>query len=182
MLRKDCITLVALCLLAASSAGCGLVLPPATPRPTSTLVTMPSRTSTGTPPTGEPSLLPTMGIADAASACAAPTPTAWNTPNAPLKTATGRVKRVEPLANGGAHIVIVPDGPEMPADWMISDWSHATTLFYWAGLQTPTPVAADQRAAMADTARNHRVTIGYYDTTPRTIILFSIHKQEGDPQ
>lgn len=182
-MRSKCLTVfLALGLWATALAGCGLVLPTAAPRPTSTLVAVLSRTPIGMLPTQVPSVLPTWGNADSASSCAGATPTIWQTPNAPLKTTTGKVKRVEPLTSIGAHLVIVPDAPEMPADWMISDWSRVTTLYYWAALQTPTPVVADQRATIAQSALNHRVTIGYYDTNPPIIVLFSIHKQEGDPQ
>ncbi len=180
-MQFKCLTVfLALGLLTTWLTGCGGVPLTATSRSTSTLVAVPSRTPTGTLRTEVPSPVSTLGIEVRTSGCPAATPTVWNTPNAPLRTATGKVKRVEFLADSGAHFVIVPDSKEMPAEWTISDWSHVTVLFYWAGLQTPTPVVVDQRAVIADTALNHRVTIGYYDMNPPAIVLFSIHKQEGD--
>ncbi len=109
-------------------------------------------------------------------------PTAWATPNAPLLTSEGKLTRTEPLKNGGVRLHLTPDLSSMRADFDLTDWSRVTALYYWAGLQTPTPVADDQRAAVVTHALNHRVTIGYYDTNPPTIVLVSVHKQEGDPQ
>ncbi len=111
-----------------------------------------------------------------------PTPTPWATPNAPLSTSTGKLTQVEPLVNGGLRLRLAPDLPSMRADFRVTDWSHATVLNYWLGFQTPTPVAEDERVAVAKGALNHQVTIGYYDTNPPTIVLVSVHKQEGDPQ
>ncbi len=108
-------------------------------------------------------------------------PTVWPTPNAPLRTSEGTLTRIEPLKNG-VRLHLTPDLSSMRADFDVVDWSRVTALDYWAGLQTPTPVADDQRAAVVTHALNHRVTIGYYDTNPPTIVLVSIHKQEGDPQ
>jgi hypothetical protein len=113
---------------------------------------------------------------------AAPPPTAWATPNAPLRTSQGRVTKVEPLAGGGVRLVLTPTLSSMRADFVLTDWSHVTALYYWAGLQTPTPVADDERRAVIQGALNHQVTIGYYDTNPPTIVLVSVHKQAGDPQ
>ncbi len=142
--------------------------------------------ATGVPATatslGDATASTGLSAADLTPAASHSLATPWATPNAPLATSTGKVTKVESLAGGGVHLVLAPDLPSMRADFVIADLAHATVLNYWLGFQTPTPVAEDERVAVAKGALNHQVTIGYYDTNPPTIVLVSVHKQEGDPQ
>ena len=101
---------------------------------------------------------------------------------APIITVTGTVINLGTSQDGkSVRLVLKPDAPGMKFDFTISDWSRATVLFYWEGLQTPTPVA-NGNAVVAQNALNHRITLGYYATEPPTVSLVSIHKQKGDSQ
>jgi len=147
--------------------------------------------ATATPTMGL-TVAPTVGLTVAQSAV--PTPTAPAiativvrtrvvTPVAPLLTSTGKVKQIENV-NNQWRLRLAPDDPAMRSEFMIteSDWSRLTVLHYWAGLQTPTPVAEASKRIIAQGAVGREVTIGYYATTPPTIVLLSIHKKPGDPQ
>jgi len=105
------------------------------------------------------------------------------TPRPPIYTSTGKAKTVETLANQQVRLTLTPDDPAMKKEFVIGDWSQVTVLYYWAGLQTPTPVAASEKLnTVMLLAVGREVSVGYSATEPPTVILVSLHKKVGDPQ
>ena len=185
---------VALACAALTVTSCAALRPSPTLRPTSTLVpvtprsAVPTDAPSQTTPLGESSQVVTASVRANIDPNARPTevvdPTLISRTGTPsLRTSTGKVNKVETLADKRMHVQIIPDDIAMHSDFTISDWSHVSVLFYWTGRQTPTPQPDAQRPLVIQRAAlNHQVTIGYYDTNPPIVVMFSVHKQEGDPQ
>jgi len=126
-----------------------------------------------------------------------PTPTHTPSNRNAILTSTGKVTQVEADANNSSamHVRIAPDDPAMRSEFVIGDWNNVTVLFYWAGLETPTPlVSANDKQRIVQNSLGRKVTIGYRAMDPSTIAqdstdaqeptvaLFSAHKQSGDSQ